>query len=637
MSQVLWAYSHQQISVRIGVFTHHLSRGGRDADMEDILIVSSRDSQAAALWVNYLTTCFNQISKQRNRPPFNLEEKMVRVKLQIVIVCPQFLEQVYQHPAPALGKLLQPDRVLAMLLGVEEDNVTEQHRAALITYQQWCRLPVKDQDASFVGDFLEVAMGILAKVLRQSTAHTEKAMFSLLPKKVKEGQNKVIVLLNDPISKEDKIKVSVDKNGERIDVTNVKRRNPFTLHFQMPACCLEVSMLVNVYVEKNGEPLGCRQVKCESRMRELDQMLRSWDNPLEFMCQVLGALLVHSVTGKIEHLSQYSSVSLLPGNKEHLDNFLVSALQRNLPPHFNLLHTPTGPEEYPTLLHFAARFGLEKLSWQLLECPGGEQACEIRNVCELTPAEMAEGAGHTKLANALRGYMQMTELTSMYSYLKIMSEGNNKVAGGGVKKSREQLSQGAQDQLLEIINDFKNNVFTISEVEKLVDSWKNRNDVQQSFKDKQEQLSQMRQEYERLQTQMKEQMKRPTPFDRIRGFFKGKPKDVKETAGDSSSGSPADGSKVAASADNVPLCMRPVSSLSLHSTCSECTSHLSFLYYPTTVDKDVRTRTQGLSALERVTYMSDITALYQLMCFVSLRVPLIRSFIQSELSEELGV
>lgn len=65
----------------------------------------------------------------------------------------------------------------------------------------------------------------------------------------------------------------------------------------------------------------------------------------------------------------------------------------------------TGPEEYPTLLHFAARFGLEKLAWQLLECPGGEQACEIRNVCELTPAEMAEVSGHGKLAQSLRGYM----------------------------------------------------------------------------------------------------------------------------------------------------------------------------------------------------------------------------------------
>jgi hypothetical protein len=45
-------------------------------------------------------------------------------------------------------------------------------------------------------------------------------------------------------------------------------------------------MLVSVHVEKNGQTLGYRQVKCESRMRELDQILRSCDNPLEFMCQV---------------------------------------------------------------------------------------------------------------------------------------------------------------------------------------------------------------------------------------------------------------------------------------------------------------------------------------------------------------
>jgi len=45
-------------------------------------------------------------------------------------------------------------------------------------------------------------------------------------------------------------------------------------------------MLVSVHVEKNGQALGYRQVKCESRMRELDQILRSCDNPLDFMCQV---------------------------------------------------------------------------------------------------------------------------------------------------------------------------------------------------------------------------------------------------------------------------------------------------------------------------------------------------------------
>lgn len=38
---------------------------------------------------------------------------------------------------------------------------------------------------------------------------------------------------------------------------------------------------------------------------------------------------------------------------------------------------------------------------------------------------------------------------------------------------------------MEIFNDFKNNVFTIAEVEALVESWQNRNDVQQSMRDRQ--------------------------------------------------------------------------------------------------------------------------------------------------------
>jgi hypothetical protein len=49
-----------------------------------------------------------------------------------------------------------------------------------------------------------------------------------------QDQNKVIVLLNEPIEKDDKLKITVDKNGEILEVSSVKRRNPFTLYFQMP-------------------------------------------------------------------------------------------------------------------------------------------------------------------------------------------------------------------------------------------------------------------------------------------------------------------------------------------------------------------------------------------------------------------
>ena len=44
--------------------------------------------------------------------------------------------------------------------------------------------------------------------------------------------------------------------------------------------------------------------------------------------------------------------------------------------------------EFPTLLHFAACHGLEKLSNVLMDCLGFNDAIQMRNVSEMTPAEL---------------------------------------------------------------------------------------------------------------------------------------------------------------------------------------------------------------------------------------------------------
>lgn len=87
---------------------------------------------------------------------------------------------------------------------------------------------------------------------------------------------------------------------------------------------------------------------------------------------------------------------------------------------------------------------------------------------------------------------------------------------GSVKSSKDATGQ---EELAEIINDFKNNVFTISEVEKLVMEWRNRNETQQSLKEKQEQLNKMREEYDKIQQKIKDKLKRPTPFERVKKMF----------------------------------------------------------------------------------------------------------------------
>lgn len=42
----------------------------KSGDMDDILIISFKNSQAAALWVEYFSSYFEQIRKQANRKPF---------------------------------------------------------------------------------------------------------------------------------------------------------------------------------------------------------------------------------------------------------------------------------------------------------------------------------------------------------------------------------------------------------------------------------------------------------------------------------------------------------------------------------------------------------------------------------------
>lgn len=88
-----------------------------------------------------------------------------------------------------------------------------------------------------------------------------------------------------------------------------------------------------------------------------------------------------------------------------------------------------------------------------------------------------------------------------------------------VKSGKDICPLTGQEELAEIITDFKNNVFSISEVEKLVMEWKNRNETQQSLKEKQEQLNKMRDEYDKIQMRIKDHMKRPTPFERVKKMF----------------------------------------------------------------------------------------------------------------------
>lgn len=58
------------------------------------------------------------------------QERCSQARLQIVLVCPVFLERVLAHSgrSDSLCALLQTNRMLALLVGVTESDLTDQHK-----------------------------------------------------------------------------------------------------------------------------------------------------------------------------------------------------------------------------------------------------------------------------------------------------------------------------------------------------------------------------------------------------------------------------------------------------------------------------------------------------------------------------
>ena len=61
--------------------------------------------------------------------------------------------------------------------------------------------------------------------------------------------------------------------------------------------------------------------------------------------------------------------------------------------------------QFPTLLHYAAAYGMFEFSAALLECPGSSRAYRIRNSDGLNPAELAAQGGFGELENYIIDFM----------------------------------------------------------------------------------------------------------------------------------------------------------------------------------------------------------------------------------------
>ncbi|XP_078284603.1 phosphoinositide 3-kinase adapter protein 1 [Rhinoraja longicauda] len=135
-------------------------------------------------------------------------------------------------------------------------------------------------------------------------------------------------------------------------------------------------------------------------MEEIENLLNNAINPVEFMCQAF-------------HIRPY--------NRETLDKRLTESLRGNMPTNglhiFGInqleeddLSTTQRDNELPTLLHFAAKYGLKNLTTVLLQCPGALQAYSVANKDGDYPNNLAEKNGYGDLRQFIDEYVETADM-----------------------------------------------------------------------------------------------------------------------------------------------------------------------------------------------------------------------------------
>ncbi|XP_028983417.1 phosphoinositide 3-kinase adapter protein 1 [Betta splendens] len=143
-----------------------------------------------------------------------------------------------------------------------------------------------------------------------------------------------------------------------------------------------------------------RPVTYYTSMGEVSRYLEKAADPLNFICQAFNWTC--NTTESLDVMLTDSLKSRLPSagfqlfGIRQIEEENMTTYQRN--------------EELPTLLHFAAKYGLKKLTTVLLQCPGALQAYSVMNKNGDYPNTLAERSGFSDLRQFMDDFVETADM-----------------------------------------------------------------------------------------------------------------------------------------------------------------------------------------------------------------------------------
>ncbi|XP_038599802.1 phosphoinositide 3-kinase adapter protein 1 [Tachyglossus aculeatus] len=408
----------------------------------DILIVFSQDARE---WSQYLQKVFQSSRQVRHQPVLTYElnagEAIATEDLSffaksrcIVVLLSAELVRSFYRPAVLGGlrwALRPPHRVIRLFCGVDD---SEDFPAFFEDWALWQELTYDDEPEAYVAavkkaisedsgcDSVTDTEPEDEKTPRYSRqiASSPQQQVPLLasspagtpmvvqPARIRCGaQTTVYVIVKCKL--DDRVKTEAEFAPESSPSVRVTARleNEYTVAIEAPDLTSgEVSL--RVY---SGDLVVCEtNISYYTDMEEIGNLLAGAANPVEFMCQAF---------------------KIVPYNLETLDKLLTESLKKNIPSSglhlfgINQLEEEDmmrnqRDEELPTLLHFAAKYGLKNLTALLLTCPGALQAYSVANKFGHYPNTIAEKHGYRDLRQFIDEYVETVDMLKSHIKEELM-------------------------------------------------------------------------------------------------------------------------------------------------------------------------------------------------------------------------
>ncbi|XP_054840165.1 phosphoinositide 3-kinase adapter protein 1 isoform X2 [Eublepharis macularius] len=401
----------------------------------DVLIMYGKDARE---WCQYLQSLFHScrdlqtylVESGTPIPPEKLE--LFKSSRCTIVLLSCDLVKTFQAPAvlKSLQEVLQPPhKIVKLFCGVAE---CEDYQECFEDWSRWKLLTYDDDPETYVAavmkaisegdsgcDSVTDADGEDVSDRRDScntSTQRQRGMsgtkmgnlIAVQPNRIRCGvRTTMYIILKCKLDSQ--VKIEVEFSSEHCQSVRVPSRleNEYTVSVCTPdlspgTVCLRLYAGDLMVAEAD--------ISYYTDMEEISDLLTSAANPVEFMCQAF---------------------KVVPYNTEALDKILTESLKKNLPASglhllgINQLEeedisTSQRDEELPTLLHFAAKYGLKNLTALLLTCPGALQAYSVANKYGLYPNNIAEKQGFKDLRQFIDEYVETADMLKSHIKEQLM-------------------------------------------------------------------------------------------------------------------------------------------------------------------------------------------------------------------------